>query len=156
MRTPNDVKLAENCNEIDLILGGHDHVYEVKYINNKYIIKSGTDFRQFSKITVNFDKLSGAVPEVTVEEINVTSAYSEDQKLKDKLEKYICRNKQLCFYLYLFIVIILAIVEDKMDEVLGCFSVPLDGRFASIRTSESNLGNWVGPIKFRYFRLCNV
>lgn len=30
-----------------------------------------------------------------------------------------------------------------MDEVLGCFSVPLDGRFASIRTSESNLGNWV-------------
>lgn len=30
-----------------------------------------------------------------------------------------------------------------MDDVLGCFSVPLDGRFASIRTAESNLGNWV-------------
>lgn len=97
MRTPNDIKLAENCNEIDLILGGHDHVYEVKYVNNKYIIKSGTDFRQFSKITVNFDRLNGAAPEVTVEEINVTSAYSEDQKLKEKLEKYICKKKQLCF-----------------------------------------------------------
>lgn len=88
MRTPNDIKLAENCNEIDLILGGHDHVFEIKHINNKYIIKSGTDFRQFSKITVNFDK---ATPEVTVEEINVTSAYSEDQKLKEKLEKYLCK-----------------------------------------------------------------
>merc|ERR1719189_2548352 len=30
MRTPNDIRLAENTTEIDLILGGHDHVYEKK------------------------------------------------------------------------------------------------------------------------------
>jgi len=29
MRTPNDRKLAENVDEIDLVLGGHDHCYEV-------------------------------------------------------------------------------------------------------------------------------
>lgn len=29
MRTPNDKKLAESVEEIDLILGGHDHVYEI-------------------------------------------------------------------------------------------------------------------------------
>jgi 5'-nucleotidase len=34
-------------------------------------------------------------------------------------------------------------VEGKMDEVLGSFSVPLDGRFESVRTGETNLGNWV-------------
>ena len=28
MRTPNDIRLAENVEEIDIILGGHDHVYE--------------------------------------------------------------------------------------------------------------------------------
>ena len=28
MRTPNDIRLAENVPEVDLILGGHDHVYE--------------------------------------------------------------------------------------------------------------------------------
>lgn len=28
MRTPNDLDLAKNCPKIDLILGGHDHVYE--------------------------------------------------------------------------------------------------------------------------------
>lgn len=89
MRTPNDIKLAENCNEIDLILGGHDHVYEIKHINNKYIIKSGTDFRQFSKITVNFERSCNGMPEVNVDEINVTSVYSEDQNLKEKLEKYL-------------------------------------------------------------------
>ncbi|KAJ8926041.1 hypothetical protein NQ315_009896 [Exocentrus adspersus] len=125
MRTPNDVKLAENCDDIDLILGGHDHVYEIRQVNGKYIIKSGTDFRQFSKITVNFDKTGADVPEVVIEEINVTSHIQEDPKLKEKLEKYT------------------SMIEGKMDEVLGCFSVPLDGRFTSIRTSESNLGNWV-------------
>jgi 2',3'-cyclic-nucleotide 2'-phosphodiesterase (5'-nucleotidase family) len=33
MRNPNDVKLAENVVEIDLILGGHDHVCEVEQVS---------------------------------------------------------------------------------------------------------------------------
>ena len=33
MRTPNDVRLAESVEEIDLILGGHDHVYEKKKVS---------------------------------------------------------------------------------------------------------------------------
>ncbi|XP_023711596.1 mannosylglucosyl-3-phosphoglycerate phosphatase isoform X2 [Cryptotermes secundus] len=122
MRNPNDVKLAENVDEIDLILGGHDHLYEVKQVNGKYIIKSGTDFRHFSKIILNFDKTS---VDVNVEEISVTSAFPEDPILKQLLEKYA------------------SVMEGKMDEVLGAFSVPLDGRFQSVRTEETNLGNWV-------------
>nr|CAI5831330.1 unnamed protein product [Callosobruchus analis] len=125
MRLPNDTKLAENCEEIDLILGGHDHIYDVRQVNGKYIIKSGTDFRQFSKITVDFGKCSTDSPEVTVEEMNVTSQIPEDAKLKEVLDKYT------------------TIIESKMDDVLGVFAVPLDGRFTAIRTAESNLGNWV-------------
>lgn len=34
MRTPNDIRLAENVDEIDLILGGHDHVYEIQKVSN--------------------------------------------------------------------------------------------------------------------------
>lgn len=101
MRTPNDVKLAEQCEEIDLILGGHDHVFEVIQINGKYIIKSGTDFKQFSKITVNFDRAGpGATPDVSIEEINVTSSYAEDGKLKEKLEKY--ASESLIIYYFNF------------------------------------------------------
>lgn len=96
MRTPNDIKLAENCDDIDIILGGHDHVYEIKQVNGKYIIKSGTDFRQFSKITINFDKPgSNDNPEVMIEEINVTSQIQEDPKLKEKLEKYTSKSQQI-------------------------------------------------------------
>lgn len=33
MRWPNDIRLAENVNEIDLILGGHDHDFDVKQVS---------------------------------------------------------------------------------------------------------------------------
>ncbi|GBP80721.1 hypothetical protein EVAR_57192_1, partial [Eumeta japonica] len=122
MRTPNDIKLAEGCNEIDLILGGHDHVYEVIEVNNKYIVKSGTDFRQFSKITISFEN---DTTRVDIHDVHVTSLYPEDPVLKEKVEKYS------------------SLIEGKMDEVLGKFCVPLEGRFSSIRRAESNLGNWV-------------
>ncbi|KAK9892293.1 hypothetical protein WA026_019098 [Henosepilachna vigintioctopunctata] len=125
MRTPNDKKLAENCEDIDLILGGHDHVYEINHVNGKYIIKSGTDFRQFSKIIIDFQNGSKKTPEVTIEEVNVTSVFQEDTRLKGILDEYT------------------NIIESKMDDVLGCFAVPLDGLFKTVRTSESNLGNWV-------------
>ena len=35
------------------------------------------------------------------------------------------------------------VIGEKMEEVLGTFTVPLDGRFSSIRTSETNLGNFM-------------
>ena len=33
MQTPNDIRLAENVNDIDIILGGHDHVYEAHKVH---------------------------------------------------------------------------------------------------------------------------
>jgi len=36
MRTPNDIRLAKEVEEIDLILGGHGHVSEFIQVNNSY------------------------------------------------------------------------------------------------------------------------
>ncbi|XP_014242312.1 uncharacterized protein LOC106662621 isoform X2 [Cimex lectularius] len=124
MRMPNDMKLAEKCDEIDLILGGHDHVYSVEIVNNKYIIKSGTDFDHFSKITLKFESGSHGF-DITVDKIKVDEMYDADPDLSIELEQYT------------------ELIEGKMDEVLGEFNVELDGRFEMIRTSETNLGNWV-------------
>ncbi|KAJ6649497.1 Trifunctional nucleotide phosphoesterase protein YfkN [Pseudolycoriella hygida] len=125
MRTPNDLELAKNCSKIDLILGGHDHVFEVNVVNGINVIKSGTDFRQFSKITINKDRNSEGKLDLSVEQIDVTSKYAEDKALKDELLQYS------------------STIESKMGEVLGNFCVELNGLFSSIRTSETNLGNWV-------------
>jgi len=35
MRFPNDERLAENVDGIDIILGGHDHVYQIKHVRDK-------------------------------------------------------------------------------------------------------------------------
>ncbi len=34
-------------------------------------------------------------------------------------------------------------LREKMDKSIGYTSVPLDTKFASIRTRETNAGNWV-------------
>ncbi|XP_055387201.1 mannosylglucosyl-3-phosphoglycerate phosphatase isoform X2 [Condylostylus longicornis] len=125
MRTQNDINLAKNCPNIDIILGGHDHIFECHDINGTKIIKSGTDFRQFSKITVNKFRDENGKVKVQVDPINVTSDYEEDATLKETLSKYS------------------EVIESKMNVVLGNFSVELDGRFSAIRTGETNLGNWI-------------
>ncbi|XP_053673374.1 snake venom 5'-nucleotidase [Anopheles nili] len=129
MRTPNDIELAKHCGRIDLILGGHDHVYEVLNIDDTYVIKSGTDFRQFSKIGINLERNASGKIKVHVEKIDVNSSvYSPDVELAQELQRFS------------------ETIESKMDEVLGTFTVELEGRFSAIRTAETNLGNWICDI----------
>lgn len=66
------------------------------------MIKSGTDFRQFSKITLNFDK---AAVEVIVKPVDVTSAFEEDETLKAQLDKYASESAkwlEMCNYRSVF------------------------------------------------------
>ena len=125
MRTANDIRLAENVKGIDLILGGHDHIYEKNKVNGKFILKSGTDFRHFSKITLDF--LHDPV-QVDIEAVNVTRKYEADSDLEAVLSQYS------------------GVVDAKMSEELGELGVTLDGRFSSVRTQETNLGNLVTDV----------
>lgn len=101
-------------------------MYEVRKINEKFVVKSGTDFIQFSKIDLLFN---GTKVDISINEINVTSTeFSEDEHLKQQLEKFSLA------------------IEGKMDTVLGQFACDLDGRFTSIRSEETNLGNFICDI----------
>lgn len=100
-------------------------MYFVSQINGTHVLKSGTDFRQFSKITLDKVRNDAGKLNVVVDRVDVTSEYKEDEELAAELAKYT------------------ATIESKMVEVLGNFSVELDGRFSQIRTSETNLGDWV-------------
>jgi len=126
MRGPNDRRLAEEATEIDLILGGHDHDYFSQKINGVQVIKSGTDFREFSCITVSFNTDNSFT--LDVQRIEITSDIPEDPEVKSTVDKYV------------------GVMNDMMDEVIGEVEVELDGRFSSIRTKETNLGNFVTDI----------
>lgn len=129
MRWPNDIRLAENVEEIDLILGGHDHDYGCKLINGKTVVKSGTDFRSYALVTLTF-KRDNCV-EVDVQESVVDSSIPEDEEVQSIVEEY---TKAM---------------GEKMDAVLGHIDVDLDGRFEIVRTQESNLGNFITDIMLK-------
>ncbi|XP_067652872.1 mannosylglucosyl-3-phosphoglycerate phosphatase-like [Haliotis asinina] len=125
MRWPNDQRLAEMVPDIDIILGGHDHDYGVEMVNNKYIVKSGTDFRNLSNIKVT---RSGDGWEFDIQRVDLDSSIPEDPLMREIVDSK------------------LGDVGSKMDEVLGEMAVEMDGRFSSIRTQETNLGNFVMDI----------
>ena len=85
MRTDNDVRLAEKVPEIDLILGGHNLVYEKRKVNGTYILKSGSDFRQFSTISLDFRE-SPVVVEIDC--VEVDKEQEADTELAKCLEQF--------------------------------------------------------------------
>ena len=128
MRNANDIKLAGNATRVDLIFGGHDHDVMKKNVNGTWIIKSGTDFRNFNLLNLQFSSDLRRIVDVKCETFDVTSAYKPDADLEWSLKVY--QDK----------------IQGEMSKELGYFEVELDGRFSSMRKMETNLGNFVCDI----------
>ena len=76
MRVPNDERLAEEAGDvIDLICAGHDHHYDVKPVGKHrcYVLKSGTDFRDLTRLKLRFEEGG----KVSVEEVRAREERSE-------------------------------------------------------------------------------
>lgn len=60
MANVSDEKLLSDDNGVDMVFGGHDHIFYLRRINNKILLKSGTDFDNFSQTKLFFtDKPPG-------------------------------------------------------------------------------------------------
>ncbi|KAG6041301.1 hypothetical protein E4U41_005129 [Claviceps citrina] len=142
MREPNDVKLAEQTDGLmDIILGGHDHYYSHSFIRGTHVLRSGTDFKQLSYIEArrkrgeDDDGAGGAKPprwDFDIWRRDVTSDVLEDEdtaKLVDTL------TSKLAF---------------SLARPIGWTATPLDARFSTVRTRESNLGNFVCDVMRRH------
>ena len=153
MRGPNDEILAAEVPEIQLVLGGHDHDYVVTQSipHGTMILKSGTDFREFSVIQVelppssttsnsndsNNNRSSSTTsnssticprPQVTWQRVEVTSDVPEDPEVAVVVEKY-----QI-------------LMGTRMDEPLGRSFIDIDTKFDHVRSRETNAGNLMGDI----------
>lgn len=56
--------LMDDDNKIDIIFGGHDHIYYVKKLRQKLLIKSGMDFEEFSNLKVWMSETAIENPEI--------------------------------------------------------------------------------------------
>eukprot|EP01023_Acetabularia_acetabulum_P056390 TRINITY_DN65489_c0_g1_i1.p1 TRINITY_DN65489_c0_g1~~TRINITY_DN65489_c0_g1_i1.p1 ORF type:complete len:159 (+),score=35.00 TRINITY_DN65489_c0_g1_i1:101-577(+) len=101
MRIHNDIRLASAVEGIDLVLGGHDHHYEVREVppTGTFIFKSGTDFRELSLIDVELPPIISnqngsllsheiSVPKtITYQRHEVTAKIKEDKEVQEVVEK---------------------------------------------------------------------
>eukprot|EP00898_Chlorokybus_atmophyticus_P000025 jgi/Chlat1/1022/Chrsp109S00046 len=139
MRDNNDERLAREAGDlIDLVLGGHDHHYSTRTVNNALIVKSGTDFREFTVLrlrrTHNTDAPTNNINgngnhskgrfSVTHERVEVTKAVPEDPQIKEVVDGF------------------LDAMGRQLDEPVGIVAVG----FASIRLRETNAGSLVCDI----------
>lgn len=152
MRAPNDEILAASVPDIHLILGGHDHSPQADFVapHGTLLLKSGTDFREFSVLKVarqhyaNVDcndvvltSTSETVPccsksrediIVSWKRVYVHSESPEDEKVADIVSHY---HKQM---------------GTKILSPLGWTLVDLDARFDSVRTFETKIGNLLADV----------
>lgn len=130
MREPNDNKLAENVgDQIDIILGGHDHYYSHSFINGCHVLRSGTDFKQLSYIEARKAPPGSPRPwEFVIYRRDIVSSVAEHRPTLELANKLTAKLKQ------------------SLEKPVGWTAAPLDARFTTVRLRESNIGNFVCDI----------
>ncbi|KAI9873178.1 MAG: hypothetical protein M1830_000748 [Pleopsidium flavum] len=127
MREPNDLKLAEHtpAGLIDIVLGGHDHFYAHHFINDTHVLRSGSDFKQLSYIEGR--RKEGGKPgwDFNITGRDVVREIPEDPATVELVQR------------------LTSSLKPKLEKPIGYTAVPLDGRFTTVRTKETNLGNFV-------------
>ena len=145
-RQPNDEKLAEALEPgtVDIILSGHDHYYAHSVVNGTHVLRSGTDFRQLSYLEARRRNPGTASGKHSDWDFHITrrdilSVISPDQHATEMVEK------------------ITASLKPKLEKPVGYTAAPLDARFTTVRTKESNIGNFVCDLmRFHYEADCCI
>ncbi|KAL8786022.1 MAG: hypothetical protein Q9213_003003 [Squamulea squamosa] len=138
-REPSDVKLVEKTPPglIDLILGGHDHFYGYQNVNGTHILRSGTDFKNLSYIEAYRQPSS---PSVSSSQTNSTSSAKWSYRIT---RRDVTRSIPSDPATLALVSKLTSTLKSKLEKPIGYTFTPLDARFTTVRTQESNLGNFV-------------
>jgi 5'-nucleotidase len=142
MREPNDVKLATQLGgeNIDLILGGHDHYYAHQLVNGTHVLRSGSDFKNLSYIELRrADPATGRRWDVDIWRRDIVRSVPEDGETLALVDRLTSKLKK------------------SLEKPIGWTAAPLDARFTTVRTRESNIGNFVCDImRHHYGAECGI
>ncbi|KAF2493416.1 5'-nucleotidase [Lophium mytilinum] len=136
-REPNDNKLAELTGEdglIDVILGGHDHYYSHTLTKGTHVLRSGTDFKQLSYIEARKKADGSNKWDFEIVRRDIVSSIPRDPKTLELVDK------------------LTRALKSKLEKPIGYTAAPLDARFTTVRTKESNLGNFVCDLMRYYYQ----
>lgn len=117
-----DKRLLLGVPEIDLVLGGHDHMFYLYKDENRYIVKSGSDFNGLSVIRMYKNKMDVK----QYKPLNMSLDLKDDPWILGIYEKY---NYNQTF-----------------NRVLGNVSFPIDLRKSVCRKKQCKFGKWFADI----------
>lgn len=118
-----DKRLA-GCADFDLILGGHEHTLLQSSANGTPIFKMWADAREVGKFDLYIDKKTGKLQSIDWAIIPITDAIPDDPDFAPVIAKY----KTLL---------------DQLEVRIGATSVPLDALSKSVRSKETDIGNFI-------------
>ena len=117
-------KRLTGCADIDLILGGHEHTLLQSSANGTPIFKMWADAREVGRFDLFIDKKTGKLRSMDWQIIPVTDEIPDDPAFAPVYAKY----KELL---------------DQLEVKVGATAVPLDALSKSVRTKETNIGNFI-------------
>ncbi|KAL8645755.1 MAG: hypothetical protein Q9210_006531 [Variospora velana] len=143
-REPSDIKLAEKTPPglIDIILGGHDHFYNHQIINGTHILRSGTDFKQLSYIEAS-RTVTPASPTAPNNQSQPSSQQHQPKWSFHITRHDITRSIPSDPSTLRLVDTQTSQLKRHLETPIGYTHTPLDARFTTVRTRESNLGNFV-------------
>lgn len=118
-----DKKIA-GCADFDLILGGHEHTLLQSAANGTPIFKMWADAREVGRFDLFIDKKTGKLQSMDWEIIPVSDQIPDDPAFAPVVAKY----KSLL---------------DQLEVKVGATAVPLDALSKSVRTKETDIGNFI-------------
>lgn len=124
-----DKKLAQKVEGIDLIIGGHSHTRldQPLEVAGVKIVQTGQHGENLGRIDLEFavDRNGAKLLNMKYRLIPINESIKPDEKIKNLIKPY---EEEL---------------NAKMDEVIGEALVDLVGEREKVRTSETNLGNFI-------------
>lgn len=159
MRNNNDLILTNECQGIDFILGGHDHVdfldkvFDMQKFPHVLYVKSGTDFQNLSEIVVRKCDPSMRIEESPskIDETQVVTNQVYTYRLKDDLlvsvtkhdiTKEVEPNPAVLKHVESYDLKL----AEKMKKILFKCIPEVNLKFSFIRTHESSFANVITDI----------
>ena len=115
---------AQHC-QVDVVLGGHDHQPLAELVAGKPIFKAGADASHAVLATLTLDRRTRQVARIAWQLLPLDKTLAEDPELSALAGHY----EQA--------------LQEKLAQVVGSTTTPLDARTATVRQQESAVAYWV-------------
>lgn len=126
-----DVKLAESVPGIDLIIGGYDHLVwnetvssgDFRDATKTFIVHSGKYGEEMDTVDITIE--NGVVTGTAIQRYEITESMPDDEQITSFVTPYYVKY------------------TESLSEGIGYSTVPLDVQKKTLRTGETNAGDYV-------------